>query len=70
MSTEKLVRITYGAGWVCAVGALLYKFLYAAGVAMSFGMQTKIFPYHVWQGAFLLFLISIATESWGRARHA
>lgn len=70
MSTESLVKLTYVGGWVCAGVAVVYKFLCIADIANALAAQTQVLPHHLWQLSFLLFLISIASTTIGRAKTA
>jgi len=66
MDTGSLARLAYWGGWASAVAAVLYKALF------TFGMLTypilQVVPRHLWQMAFLLFLISLASTSMGQAK--
>ena len=70
MPTEKLVRLTYTGGWVSAGLALVYKILIMAGVAGPMAVERGVFPHHLWEMSFLLFLSCIATEAAGRSKTA
>ena len=66
METESLGRLSYWGGWASAVAAVLYKALFTFGVLMYPILQ--VLPRHLWQLAFLFFLISVASATLGRAK--
>lgn len=66
MDTESLARLAYWGGWASAVVAVLYKALFTFGVVVYPVLQVS--PRHLWQGAFLLFLISVASATLSRAK--
>ena len=66
MDTGSLARLAYGGGWASAVAAVLYKALFTFGVLMYPILQ--VLPRHLWQLAFLIFLISVASATLGRAK--
>ncbi|HXE75227.1 MAG TPA: hypothetical protein VNN18_06295 [Candidatus Xenobia bacterium] len=65
MKTEALAKAAYWGGWAAAVVAVFYKFLISFGVCEPL---MQVFPRHLWQTAFLLFIASIASEGLGRAK--
>ena len=66
MQTEALAKAAYWGGWASAVVAVLYKFLVAFG-AIAYPIA-QVYPRHLWQAAFLLFIASIASEGLTRAK--
>jgi len=70
MSAERLVRMTYWGGWASAAVAVLYKFLYIIGAGAPIGMQIQVYPRHLWQLGFLLFVICIASDTFARKKAA
>ena len=66
MDTANLARLCYWGGWASAVTAVLYKALFSFGVIMYPILQ--VLPRHLWQLAFLFFLIAVASASVGRAK--
>lgn len=66
METGSLARLSYWGGWASAVAAILYKALFTFGVLMYPILQ--VLPRHLWQLAFLFFLISIASAALGREK--
>ena len=66
MDTGSLARLAYWGGWASAVAAVLYKALFTFGVLMYPILQ--VLPRHLWQMAFLFFLISVASATLGRAK--
>ncbi len=66
MDIGSLARLAYMGGWLSAVAAVLYKVLFSFGVILYPILQVA--PRHLWQMAFLLFLISIASGNMGRAK--
>lgn len=66
MDTGSLARLAYWGGWASAAAAVLYKVLFTLGVVMYPVLQ--VLPRHLWQLAFLFFLISVASATVGRAK--
>lgn len=66
MDTANLARLCYWGGWVIAAAAVLYKALFTFGVVLYPVMQVS--PRHLWQLAFLFFLISVASAAQGREK--
>jgi hypothetical protein len=66
METGNLGQAAYWGGWLCAIVALAYKALFTFGLLASPVVQ--VFPRHLWQLSFLLFIIAIASASLARAR--
>ncbi|MEE8201911.1 MAG: hypothetical protein V3R29_12190 [Candidatus Acidoferrales bacterium] len=71
MSTDSLLRLSYGGGWISMGVALIYKLLIAADVvATSTAQQMSVLPRHFWQMSFLLFVICLATDALARRKSA
>ena len=66
MDTGSLARLAYWGGWASAAAAVLYKALFTFGVLVYPILQ--VLPRHLWQLAFLFFLISVASATLGRAK--
>ncbi|MGH9777186.1 MAG: hypothetical protein ACRD5I_02130 [Candidatus Acidiferrales bacterium] len=66
MDTASLARLSYWGGWASAAAAVLYKALFTFGVVVYPILQ--VLPRHLWQLAFLFFLISVASASISRAK--
>ena len=65
METGSLARLAYWGGWASAVVAVVYRVLLSFGVCEPLA---QVFPRHLWQAAFLLFIASIASEGMARAK--
>ena len=66
METGSLARLSYLGGWASVVAAVLYKALFTFGVLAYPVLQ--VLPRHLWQLAFMFFLISVASASINRAK--
>jgi hypothetical protein len=62
-----MMQVGYWGGLASAAAAVLYKLLLTLGIC---SVTFQVFPRHLWQLSFLLFILSIATYTNSRMRGA